>query len=64
MCPEVRDNGNGFSEEQLTAANSLGLLGMLERALPLGGELTINGVPGKGTTVRVQIPRSHRAQPE
>jgi signal transduction histidine kinase len=61
---EVRDNGKGISEEQLTAANSLGLLGMLERALLLGGELTINGVPGKGTTVRVRIPQSHRASAE
>jgi PAS domain S-box-containing protein len=61
---EVRDNGQGISEEQLTAANSLGLLGMLERALLLGGELTINGVPGQGTTVRVRIPQSHRARPE
>ena len=61
---EVRDNGKGISEEQLTAANSLGLLGMLDRALLLGGELTINGVPGKGTTVRVRIPQTHRAQPE
>jgi PAS domain S-box-containing protein len=61
---EVRDNGKGISEEQLTAANSLGLLGMLERALLLGGELTISGVPGKGTTVRVRIPQTHRAQPD
>ena len=61
---EVRDNGTGISEEQLTAANSLGLLGMLERALLLGGELTINGIPGKGTTVRVRIPQTDHTRPE
>ena len=53
---EVHDNGQGATEEQLSAAGSLGILGMRERALLLGGELTITGVPGKGTTVRVRIP--------
>ena len=61
---EVRDNGKGISEEQRVAANALGIRGMLERALLLGGELTINGAPGKGTTVRVRIPQTERARPE
>jgi PAS domain S-box-containing protein len=55
---EVRDDGKGISEGQLSAASSLGILGMRERALLLGGELTINGVPGKGTTVRVRMPET------
>lgn len=58
---EVRDNGHGISDEQRSAASSLGILGMLERALLLGGELTITGVPGQGTTVRVRIPAIRRA---
>jgi signal transduction histidine kinase len=29
---------------------------MKERALILGGEVTIEGTPGKGTEVRVEIP--------
>ena len=53
---EVRDNGKGIREEQLSASTSLGILGMRERALLLGGELTISGVSGEGTTVRVRIP--------
>ena len=61
---EVRDNGNGISDEQRVAPNALGILGMLERALLLGGELTINGVPERGTTVRVRIPRTQRARLE
>lgn len=61
---EVRDNGNGISDEQRVAPNALGILGMLERALLLGGELTINGVPGRGTTVRVRIPHTQRARLE
>ena len=54
---EVHDNGIGIREEKLSAGKSLGILGMRERALLLGGELTIQGVPGGGTTVRVRIPR-------
>jgi signal transduction histidine kinase len=53
---EIHDNGLGIREEQLSAGRSLGILGMRERALLLGGELTIQGVPGGGTTVRVRIP--------
>jgi signal transduction histidine kinase len=53
---EVRDNGRGIAEERLSRSRSLGILGMRERALLLGGELTISGAPGKGTIVRVLIP--------
>jgi signal transduction histidine kinase len=61
---EVHDNGKGVNEEQLSAGSSLGILGMRERALLLGGELTITGGPGEGTTVRVRIPEIHPASPE
>jgi signal transduction histidine kinase len=54
---EVRDNGRGISEEQLSTSRSLGILGMRERALLLGGELTIRGVAGQGTIVSVVIPK-------
>jgi len=54
---EVRDNGKGLAEERLSSGRSLGILGMRERALLLGGELAIRGAPGKGTTVRVRIPQ-------
>jgi signal transduction histidine kinase len=53
---EVRDNGRGATEEQLSASASLGIRGMRERALLLDGELTIQGLPDEGTTVRVRIP--------
>jgi PAS domain S-box-containing protein len=53
---EVRDDGKGATEEQLSAAESLGIRGMRERALLLGGELSIQGVPGEGTSIRVSIP--------
>jgi hypothetical protein len=40
-----------FAVEELSRTNSLGLVGMRERAILCGGELTIHGTPGKGTTV-------------
>jgi PAS domain S-box-containing protein len=61
---EVHDNGQGISQDQLAAGRSLGILGMRERALLLGGELTVSGAPGKGTTVRVRIPETSRTPPE
>jgi PAS domain S-box-containing protein len=53
---EVRDNGKGVKPEELSAATSLGILGMRERALLLGGNLTITGAPGQGTMVIARIP--------
>lgn len=53
---EVHDNGKGISEGRLSGRQTLGILGMRERALLLGGELSISGAPGKGTTVKVRIP--------
>ena len=55
---EVRDNGKGIPEDKLSGGGSLGILGMRERAMLLGGELTIQGLPGNGTTVRVRIPEA------
>ena len=53
---EVHDNGKGISEDQVSADSSLGILGMRERAVRLGGELAISGAPGEGTTMKVRIP--------
>jgi two-component system sensor histidine kinase UhpB len=53
---EVHDNGKGITKEELSTGRSLGILGMRERALLLGGELTISGAPAFGTTVTVRIP--------
>jgi len=61
---EVHDNGTGASKEQLAATNSLGILGMRESALLLGGELTIFGAAGEGTTVIARIPEAHPTRPE
>ena len=54
---EVKDNGRGITDAELSNTRSIGVLGMRERAALLHGELTLTGVPGHGTTVRVRIPR-------
>ncbi|MCI0744985.1 MAG: response regulator [Verrucomicrobia subdivision 3 bacterium] len=54
---EIKDDGRGISEGELSNTRSIGLLGMRERAALLKGEVTITGAPDHGTTVRVRIPR-------
>jgi signal transduction histidine kinase len=53
---EVRDNGKGISEVEMTGAKSLGLLGMRERAMAFGGTVEFAGAGGKGTRVTVVLP--------
>jgi signal transduction histidine kinase len=53
---QVSDNGRGFDPQKISARESLGLLGMQERALMLNGDLKIEGVPGAGTTMTLTIP--------
>jgi len=53
---EVMDNGRGITEPEVLGMKSLGILGMRERALVFGGELSISGEPGRGTTVVLKIP--------
>ncbi|MCK4723063.1 MAG: sensor histidine kinase, partial [Dehalococcoidia bacterium] len=53
---EIADNGRGITKKQASAPGSSGLVGMRERLRPWGGKVTITGVPGKGTTIRVSIP--------
>ena len=53
---EVRDDGVGITESQRINSRSLGLLGMKERALLVGGEVNISGEEGVGTTVVVRVP--------
>ncbi len=51
---EVADDGRGFAFDE--SEGGLGIGGMRERALLIGGELTIESRPGHGTTVRLTVP--------
>lgn len=53
---EIRDNGQGFDMAAVAARHTLGLLGMRERALALGGQLSVSSAPGQGTVVAGTIP--------
>jgi len=55
---EIRDNGRGITEEEILNPESLGLLGMKERVLAFGGELSIRGESGGGTVLVLKIPRT------
>jgi signal transduction histidine kinase len=54
----VHDNGKGIPREKVSSHNSLGIIGMRERALALNGTLTLRGTTKKGTTLRARIPLS------
>ncbi|HEY6977702.1 MAG TPA: PAS domain S-box protein, partial [Chitinophagaceae bacterium] len=53
---KVLDNGNGFDVHKVGYKKTLGLLGMKERTLMIGGKYDITSVLGKGTTVVVSVP--------
>ena len=50
----VADDGRGFAFDD--SEGGLGIAGMRERALLIGGELTIESRPDHGTTVRLTVP--------
>lgn len=52
----IDDNGKGISEEAINDKKSLGILGMRERTVLLGGKFRIESAKDKGTKIRVGIP--------
>jgi signal transduction histidine kinase len=51
----VSDDGPGFDPGRVGA--SRGLLNMADRAGALGGELTVDAVPGGGTRITMVVPQ-------
>ena len=54
---EVEDDGRGIVDDELSRSRSLGLKGMRERVLYLGGTLDISRAPRGGTRVQATLPR-------
>jgi PAS domain S-box-containing protein len=52
----IADNGKGFDVNQIGQTKTLGLLGMKERTLMMGGKYEVSSMPGAGTIVTIIVP--------
>lgn len=52
----IIDDGIGIAKDKITKPQSFGLLGIKERVSSWGGKLFIEGEPGKGTRLRIELP--------
>jgi len=52
----ISDDGKGFDSRSIGHKKTLGLLGMKERMIMMGGTYKIESQPGKGTQVTVIVP--------
>ena len=62
---EIHDDGKSFEVQRVLLAKRhkrLGLLGSRERVEMVGGKFGIESAPGKGTTIRAEIPISGNGQ--
>jgi signal transduction histidine kinase len=57
LAVEVTDDGRGVAVDGTNRQPGLGVMGMHERAIILGGQLEVESVAGQGTTVRAILPR-------
>lgn len=57
---EIKDNGRGIRNSDLSGSKSFGIIGMRERVYALGGDFDISGEPGRGTRIRVSVPLKRR----
>ena len=56
FCIEIRDNGKGYSPDDLIAGSQYGLQGMRERAELIGVDFQVISHPGEGTSVHLRLP--------
>ena len=56
LALSITDNGKGFDPASIGHKKTLGLLGMKERTVMMGGSYTIKSHPGEGTTVSINVP--------
>ncbi|MEU6805872.1 GAF domain-containing sensor histidine kinase [Streptomyces neyagawaensis] len=53
----ITDDGTGFDPRAIRrAGRHLGLVSMRDRASGVGGTLTVESAPGKGTTIEMEVP--------
>ena len=56
----IRDDGRGFEPSKAAINGHYGVAGMKERAGVIGGTLTIESEPLKGTTIQLAVPSKRR----
>ncbi|MBV8884556.1 MAG: ATP-binding protein [Chroococcidiopsidaceae cyanobacterium CP_BM_RX_35] len=60
LCLVIHDDGIGFdvsaARERAARGGSLGLLGMEERTLLVGGQIQVNSIPQRGTEIHIHFP--------
>jgi len=59
----ISDNGKGVEPEKMRSVESLGIMGMRERAMLYDGDVQISGEKGIGTTVTIQMKFHKQEQP-
>jgi signal transduction histidine kinase len=57
LAVEVKDDGRGTESGAGGRAPGMGVLGMQERAVLLGGRIEVETMAGGGTTVRAILPK-------
>ncbi len=57
---EIVDNGKGFDTDEPRKQTSLGLIGMQERAIMLGGSISLSSATERGTVLQVTIPANQK----
>ena len=55
----VQDNGIGFTIDEQATTQGIGLTGLRERLLLVGGKLIITSAHGKGTIISARLPNEH-----
>ena len=59
LCCSIQDDGAGFDVRAVQSdrkRSGLGLIGMQERLNAIGGSLSIDSAPGRGTKLLIQVP--------
>jgi PAS domain S-box-containing protein len=62
LAVQIEDQGAGFDPEAtLAAGDTTGVAGMRDRAVLLGGKLTVESAPGTGTRLTAEFPLGDRS---
>ena len=66
ICMKIKDDGKSFRVDHVyngRGRKRLGILGMRERLEMIDGNFHVESIPGKGTTIKAEIPLSMAKAP-